>query len=309
MDLLASEASLTGPMKELRQRCAACRCQCALGAPAGGRVVGKGASAVCTLYNLRTCDRDAHPGASAIVQKVVHLRGDRSSRAALRELRVLQLLEKKAKHCVHFYHAVMDSSVIRFCLEAHEAGTLREFLKTTHVPPQAFQFQVLISVLRGLHELQGAGFSHGDIKPANILLRRDGTVALCDFGLATPIDDRTDDMAPCPTAGYCAAECFLSERSGGPPADIWALGITAWECAAGEHPVLSKCHPEQGFWAISQRLSELPAEAAALAAPAAHDPDVYKWRLIASMIRFDPQRRITTTSALQMVQSAERFYS
>lgn len=47
---------------------------------------------------------------------------------------------------------------------------------------------VLRDVLDGLAAVHGAGVLHRDVKPANVVLRRDGSAVLIDFGLARVVD-------------------------------------------------------------------------------------------------------------------------
>ncbi len=78
-----------------------------------------------------------------------------------------------------------------------------------------------------------AGVTHGDIKPSNILLDADGTVAkLCDFGLAslsahTPLQGGTP--------AYLAPECAAGGAAT-PASDIYALGATIYALLAGAAP-------------------------------------------------------------------------
>jgi len=83
----------------------------------------------------------------------------------------------------------------------------------------------LIDVLDHIH---GQKFSHGDIKPENILIDMDGencTLKLKDFGLASEIDDRNPlPKGPCGSAGFAAPEMFLETNFNPMKSDIWSLG-------------------------------------------------------------------------------------
>jgi len=78
---------------------------------------------------------------------------------------------------------------------------------------------------------------HRDVKPANIMLSRDGEVKLMDFGIAKGEDDpaltRAGMLVGSPS--YMAPE-VLNGEEGGPPADVWALGVTLYELLTGEKP-------------------------------------------------------------------------
>jgi len=88
-----------------------------------------------------------------------------------------------------------------------------------------------------------AGLVHGDVKPANILLGRDGRARLADFGLAR-VAGLTRSRESRPTAGsigYLAPECLDGATPDG-RADLFSLGVVLAELATGA-PVF----PRQGF--------------------------------------------------------------
>lgn len=83
-------------------------------------------------------------------------------------------------------------------------------------------FTDLLSGLDFLHS--SVGMLHNDIKPENILLKKDGTYAYCDFGFATPIKDAKKKFG---TVAFAAPELFDdSKTSVDATSDVFSLGLS-----------------------------------------------------------------------------------
>jgi serine/threonine-protein kinase len=97
--------------------------------------------------------------------------------------------------------------------------------------------ELIAQAASALHAVHEQGIVHRDIKPGNLLVRADGTLVLTDFGIARAdtASRLTDVGMVLGTAAYCAPE----QAEGAPvtPAvDIYALGVVAYECLAGQRP-------------------------------------------------------------------------
>ena len=92
-------------------------------------------------------------------------------------------------------------------------------------------------IAAALHAAHSVGIVHRDIKPANVLVRSDGAVKVCDFGIAHLLGEARISVssAVVGTPAYMAPE-QLQGKSVGPPADIFALGCVLFEMLAGTLP-------------------------------------------------------------------------
>ena len=134
--------------------------------------------------------------------------------------------------------------------------------------------------LRGaLSRPPGSRSIHRDLKPSNLMLERDGSVKVLDFGLAVALDlpdfsriTRTGQSFGTPA--YMAPEQIWASMSG-PQTDLYALGCTLHEMLTGQplfagstaYAVMSKQVDERPRSVRSLR-SEVPAELATAAARA-----------------------------------------
>jgi tRNA A-37 threonylcarbamoyl transferase component Bud32/flagellar motility protein MotE (MotC chaperone) len=86
-----------------------------------------------------------------------------------------------------------------------------------------------LPVLHGLLACHARGVVHRDVKPANIVMARDGSIRLVDFGIAKILGESTLTASSklLGTPEYLAPE-LLADKAAGPPSDLWALGVTLY---------------------------------------------------------------------------------
>ena len=112
------------------------------------------------------------------------------------------------------------------------------------------------------------GIVHRDVKPANLLLDRDGNVHVADFGIASAagLDSLTMTGTVLGTAGYLAPEQAQGERAQ-PASDRYALGVVAFELLTGRRPFEGEsataeaaAHVHAPIPSVCDKRDELPCE-------------------------------------------------
>src|SRR5256714_11718504 len=129
-----------------------------------------------------------------------------------------------------------------------DGETLRQHLsRSTITITEALD--VAIQVASALSAAHAAGIVHRDVKPDNIMLRRDRLVKVLDFGLAKLLEDRTALNPDAPTrllvntdSGVVmgTAQYMSPEQARGlevdARTDIFSLGVVLYEMVAGRTP-------------------------------------------------------------------------
>ncbi len=174
-----------------------------------------------------------------------HLSDDEALRERfLREAQAIATLRRPG--IVQIYDFDVDDGVCYIAMEFLSGESLEERAAERAVDGRASfavdeALQIIMSVGVALAHAHRAGIVHRDVKPSNVMLTDDGRTVLTDFGLATVLDQTrmTVEGSSAGTPSYMAPEQAMGER-GDHRADIYSLGIMAYELLAGERPFQSE---------------------------------------------------------------------
>ena len=150
--------------------------------------------------------------------------------------------------------AVYDDGRLYMIAEFVEGQTLEEVIRKRGALPEQTVRDIalqLCDVLGYLHSRRRSVY-YRDLKPANIMLRPDGSVVLIDFGTAM-LDGRLalTDKTPMGTKGFAAPEQYGGTRNLSDGTDVYALGKTLIALLSGGKTSLrSVRHISPGFLRI-----------------------------------------------------------
>jgi serine/threonine-protein kinase PpkA len=169
-------------------------------------------------------------------------------------------------------------------MEYLEGGDLKERLKTRINAYEALS--IICKIADALHFIHKQGVIHGDIKPANILFRRNNTPILTDFGVSRRTKNSEIHAGEQNPSFLYASPIYASpELIQGKPfdhrVDVYSLGIMMYEMLVGEKPYTGE--------------TEIQAIANSIQAPIPKLPKpFYKLQpLLESLLAKDPDERLS----------------
>ena len=204
------------------------------------------------LADRYTLERELGRGGMAVVYLARDLRHDRP--VALKVLRPElavtlgpERFQREVRLAARLQHphilTVHDSGEaagqLWFTMPFVEGESLRDRLDRERQLPLDDALRIATEAARALEHAHRHGIVHRDIKPENILLTRDGSTLVADFGIARAVagdDGLTETGMAIGTPAYMSPEQAAGERSIDARADLYALAAVTYEMLAGEPP-------------------------------------------------------------------------
>lgn len=221
---------------------------------------------------------------------------DRATRERfLQEARSAGALEHRNICTIHEAGETADGMLF-IAMPLYDGETLKARLAREGAQPVGEAVRIATQISDALAAAHARGIVHRDMKAANVMLLRDGTVKVLDFGLSkagagtlTATRDRIGTVA------YMAPEqiqgCPVDAR-----ADLWALGVTLYEMLAGARPF-------ERDYDVAIAHAIVHAEPPALSTLRAAVPPALQ-RVVATLLSKDPAARYASADDVGAALSA-----
>jgi eukaryotic-like serine/threonine-protein kinase len=153
-------------------------------------------------------------------------------------------------------------------MEYLPGGSLEEVLRERGAQEPGQVLEWLEQAARALDAAHANEIVHRDVKPANLMLDREGDVHVADFGIASAagMDSLTKPGTVLGTAGYLSPEQASGERAT-PASDRYGLAVVAFELLTGSRPFENEsptaeaaAHVHAPIPSISALAPDLPRE-------------------------------------------------
>lgn len=133
-----------------------------------------------------------------------------------------------------------ESRFLYLLAEHVEGVSLRQWMLDNPRPAMDEVRRLTGEIAKALRAFQRLQIVHRDLKPENVMIDRDGRPKIIDFGTAyaqgfDELDQAVREIRPVGSVGYVAPECLVGQPATH-AADIYALGVVAYEMLAGALP-------------------------------------------------------------------------
>ena len=138
---------------------------------------------------------------------------------------------------VHRYFRANNTAYM--VLHFEEGGSFKSWLRGLKRAPRQAELDIMIApLLDALEIIHKANYLHRDIAPDNIMVRKEGSPVLIDFGSARgQIASHSRTVSALVKPGYSPYEQYATTTSSqGPWTDIYALGATLYHAITGKRP-------------------------------------------------------------------------
>eukprot|EP00439_Symbiodinium_sp_Y106_P055454 s3677_g7.t1 len=168
--------------------------------------------------------------------KQVSLGGLHSGDISQIEVEINLLSKLKHKNIVKYMDSIRTETHLNIVLEFVEGGSIAAIIKKFGAFPESLCAIYTLQILKGLKFLHSQGVIHRDIKGANVLTTKTGTIKLADFGVATKLSEIDSSKRRVVGTPYWMAPETVEMSPPTPASDIWSVGSTVVEMITEKPP-------------------------------------------------------------------------
>lgn len=196
------------------------------------------------------CAREGHSGAVSVVSMGSRELIERYKEKFIKEARNIAKL--RHPNIIGIQAAFQENNTAYYVMDFIEGHNFAEVVKDGGPLPIDVATRYVKQIGEALQYLHSIPMNHLDVKPANIMLKNDGSVLLIDFGLAKRYDSSGNQTSTTPVGishGYAPMEQYggegVSEFS--PATDLYSLAATYYFLLTGNTPPSAPSLPEVGL--------------------------------------------------------------
>ena len=141
-------------------------------------------------------------------------------------------------HILAVHDVGVDGHHYYLAMEYVPGGDLKQRIRQGALPPKD-ALQIAKQMAQALGYSHAEGFVHRDVKPENILFRKDGTAVLSDFGIAKAVGSGTKKTGTGMSIGtphYMSPEQAQGKSDLDGRSDLYSLGVVVYEMLSGTVP-------------------------------------------------------------------------
>lgn len=190
---------------------------------------------------------------------------------------------------VNVYDVGEENGFYYIVMELVEGITLKEYIQQNGRLPYQTALDFIVQICSGIEVAHEHHTIHRDIKPQNIIVSKNGTLKVTDFGIAKAATSNTIASSAMGSVHYISPEQarggYSDERS-----DIYSLGVTLYEMLTGRVPF-------EGENNVTVALMHIQSE---MIPPREYYPDIPVGleKIVMKATQKKPERRYLTTNAM-----------
>jgi serine/threonine protein kinase len=188
---------------------------------------------------ILTAVNSIHEDREKVILKIAMVSGDYEDNLLPieNEARLMSLCDHP--NIVKYYGTYLFESSVWIEMEDCSNGKLTNLITSGYEFSEEHIASMAKEILQGIQYLHDNLIAHCDLKSDNILISKDYTLKIADFGLSKQLHQKSERRRnSCGTPYWMAPEQIGDDAMYGIEADIWASGITVIEIANGVPPLI-----------------------------------------------------------------------